>query len=502
MGTSANLGIKCGKKQWVEHTSYDATLSGVFSQIGATVAACGLDALRQAISKASLIGYNEGMEDEQKRSSSHAGFAAYLDACKGRSQEPWGLMEAVRYPYGTADFAHGGVITLMGSPLFYDNGWGELKDADFLLDLDAGTLSYREYANHEDYQAGKPAESVAELDLSCLDGLSPEQVFLALSQMQQSGVEDFAQRKADNASAIEDAMNKAQSNTATPPSWFTPHTQTPPAVVETDGGPGPNEKGTHVFYAHPDDGPSLRLLIGVLQRAAVLAPSLARSTAIMAQMSPDKDGAISVSVDFSDGFTSSQEGKHTHALVGKLGDAAPTLGMDYRFGGGGVIMGRGAHGGFSSISIGGDFDDDDELEGIFGGSQTKLPPGSSAVRTSPIRLADAIDDAAAMDEAAVERLKFEKQMARASFDKGMLAVIPDSIVLSTEETKLSNGLMVALAPLEDPIVPGVRRDRFLALDVAQRAELVSALTPLGRFVFMEELGVDESSLAPKISPRP
>ena len=504
MGTSANLGIICGDKQWVVHTSYDATPSNVFSSLGASIAACGLDAVRTQVQQATLMDVGRQNDDEVTKRSVAGGFAPYLAACQARGNEPFGLMGAIRYPYGAPDFAHGGVMTIMGPQAINDSGWGSVETADFLLDLDQGTLVYKQYACHTDYSAGRPAQPVFTLDLTQVDGLNPDQVFLALQQIGREHVEDFVQRVAANAQEITTALDQAKAGACVAPDYsqWRNSDDNVRATLTGDQGPGEHGAGVHTFLAHPDDAVLLRMLSGVLLRAGEQVPALARPDILRMDLTPDQYGAVSLFVDFSAGFANKEEGEAVQWLMTRLQDPVAQMGMGCRFEGGGVSTGRSQGGGFASVSVGGEEEDfpDDILDGIY--APSGIPSSATPVRTRARLLADAQACAADMGEDATRALVFEKVVARATFDAEMMAVIPPHISLSAEDLSLSNYLMVDMAGLEEAVLPGARRTRFLALPAADRQQLLSDIPDLARYVFLQEMGVSDADLAAPRAPRP
>ena len=465
MGTSANLLIKSSGKQWVQHTSYDGSPSNVFAQVGATVAAGGVDALRSAIARAVIV-EDDGDMEQARDISMQVAAEGYLLACQKRGCEPVALMSTLMDPYRLHDFAHGGVITLFGNPLVNQAVFCG-NDPDFVLDLDTGTLSALIYESSQD---SAPVPGWV-LPLDRLDGLSPSRVMETLSSLSLDGSLPASDRQGELDQALDSLLAPCEEN---------------PDAPMTDRGvdwPSPSSAAAcHQFIAHANNAVSLRMLIGILQRCADRAPVLDQPGVLLAQMTPNDNQEVSLFIDLR---------KHPDAgldnLFEKLGDCAELAGMLYRCSGAGVFRSSGGGMMMASVSCGADFPDDDELFPRMGGSKVEPSIDAVPVRTQQARLDDIAADAASMTPEAIGYLAVEKMMARANFDAQILEAIPASVTLSPDQRRTSNIMINLVGAWEDAVLPGARRDRFLALPVPVQEEILQSFKPVGRFMITQSL---------------
>lgn len=475
MGTSANLLIKSAGKRCMQHTSYDGSPSNVFACIGATLAAAGVEPLRAAIARAVVV-EDDGDMEQTGGISMQVAAEAYLLACQARGHEPILLLSTLMDPFGLRDFAHGGAISMFGNPLIHEAGFGSRdQDADFVLDLDAGTLQAMVYENHD-------AQSTVAgwtLPLDRLEGLSPDRVFEVLIQL------DFEAE--DPASAREAMMNKALVD-MTEPSTEDPSALHMPRPLDWSS----SSPVCHQFLAHADNAVSLRMLIGILQRCAKHAPALAEPGVLLAQMTPNANHEVSLSIDLR---------QHPEAgvdeLFNRFSEMADRAGLLYRCSGGGMFRSMGGGMMVTSVGCGDDFPEDDALFSGFGQAKVQPPSDAVPVRTQQTRLADIAEDAASMSPEAVGYLAVEKMMARANFDGEILDRIPEAITLSAEQVRTSNILINLMGHWEDVALPGERRARFDALPATTQEEILNSFKPVGRFVFTQMLDLPATPSAPR-----
>lgn len=286
MGTSANLCVKHGDRHAILHTSYDAHPDRVIISLGATVAACGLDALRKHFSSCQIVS-----EDEASHKKSHRQAAAegYLLACEARGQEAWEVDEFVNYPYGRPGFSHGGVIELFAPTIIDEHGFASPERADYTLDLDEGVLSYKAYDSHEDYKAGNPAKVVFSIDLNRLSKSEPDHIAHAFSDFDIDFDLPADQRNAEAQKKVEDIFQSL----ATPAKIQAEidklrkqNEGTERAMARLDWvDPSEKKPRTHVFSFHPQDV----ILLGGLSTMLMRNPELAAPGVVQFTPQPENE---------------------------------------------------------------------------------------------------------------------------------------------------------------------------------------------------------------------
>lgn len=145
MGTCAILAVLHADRTLVLRTSHDGFVDNVFASIAPAIVAGGLNTLKRNFSCATFID-EEDEEDLNERTLMRDNASAYILACEENNRPVFDLEAMMNYPHGIADFAHHGGGLLFGACHIHLNGWitDPRTEADFVLDLDANTLSAKD----------------------------------------------------------------------------------------------------------------------------------------------------------------------------------------------------------------------------------------------------------------------------------------------------------------------------------------------------------------------
>lgn len=372
MGTSANLVVKLGDKVWRSHTSYDGYLGNVFPQLLSTMAAVGLDNLRAAFAVSEVVSDQDISEEEGEEMldgiSSRETFDAYLLAAQANGQDPHLMLESMQNSFGTLDFAHGGLIPMFAPRLLDASAWGPPEEADFTLDLDAGTLVATLWLE------GSEAAAPFTVSLRDFDGLAPEHVEEAVATLLDSA--DFAMEEAEDLVGGQAALQelaaaiRAGDWQPTPPavqasnhaalvaefandddfplsSFVAPSAQLDQLRALPAGGPGPNGKGYHLLLLHPVRVGLLRALETTLSRWAEEVPGLAR-LATDARIIPPQPGSpeapIGVLVDLRQGFAEPGHALAFNNFMGSVCTLLQDLGVHCESSAAGIFSAGSSHG--------------------------------------------------------------------------------------------------------------------------------------------------------------
>lgn len=265
MGTSANLAVIYQGKTLIKHTSYDGYADNVFPSVVAPIIAGGLDRLRQNFANMEFV---EGDEDydETEQALFRENAAAFIEACEANGREPYDLDGMMHYDYGIPDFSHSGAGLLYGAKQLNDSDFcHNAQDADFILDLDAGTLEMN-YSEHWT------------IDLAALEDKDPDAVNDILREFEfNTPEEELAETKSTpygemrvSSPSQRAEFNKKLNDAVAKATAFDPDaapTNAPRGPVAFGG--GDVENGSQVsFRFHPDDFVLARLTAQSFQQAA------------------------------------------------------------------------------------------------------------------------------------------------------------------------------------------------------------------------------------------
>lgn len=503
MGTSANLLVKSGSKTFIHRTRYDGYPSQIFSLLGSTLAAVGVESLKQSIEQATLFDTEDYGDDE---SGLTVGFERYLKAAERQNHEPYLLFDVVKFQrageFYATDFAHAGAIPLFASPLYNLKGWGDEADADYVLDLNEGTLTtswepslvialsvlegkdpdaiselfngekFRNVCNEEETQFKVFANSEGVIDLA----LALKSEIDALPAIRVLGEEDLSSEKQlpstlpdlNEQSALMDDFNHSYGSSLE-------DSKVKPQL--------------HVFYAHPENGGVLLYLASLLQKKALNTPELAIPGVLKFDFHSSQYSALVI--DFSQHLPS----KALSKLLEKLGEFGVGVGLNYEYR---------SEQGYSTIYHGGRMSHASsgclpgETVNLFAGDPgAPLDPSKMTLIPSRVERLENIRKEVA-EGMSDEQLKGKAILAYSMIDQEVVDLLPNNkVVLNKEDWEWCKHLFTGLHIIDEALLPGDRKQRWAAFDPQLAEKMVEGLSLVDQRILERSLG-----LAGKKSPRP
>jgi hypothetical protein len=505
MGTSANLLVVQGDRRLGLHVSNDGYPSNVLASLAAPIALLGVDRLRTQFAAASL--FQPGDDGCPSRSAAFkANTEAYIETCEAAGVEPFDLDGLLHYRFGRPDFAHSGGGLLYGTTHVRDSDFFDESsndDCDYLLDLDAGTLT-------------QTWGACWQLDLNVLEGRNPDAVFAYLNSTHSfakangTGVTRATAAQQDYNIALNATLAGLpardepwpvaspspavdSSSPTTPFPWpgrfgepTGTHAQPPAAPTPTP----PPVSTSWMVRVHPDDFVLIRALNQILQQAATAQPEL---QALLPLLRVERNEAhVGVVLESLPEGLEARLRPVGEAMVQAFGAQFATLSSD-----GSYSL---SHPGGSIVSTGHmGFGGEEDEEGW--GPQVPQPSDLSSPFSMDKRQAlrqqwiDTLLAGTAPDPAAVvQSLQSEAFLALALFDVDAYAQLtkPELIGVLGPASQWGQGageLAAQMAHVETQFSPGSAAVRYQALPQEAKDQLLSDMDTVSRHAFGLALGL-------------
>lgn len=461
MGTSATLAVRHKGETGFLYASNDSHTNSVLAELTSTLTAAGTAALRSHLDQVGMV--PSGEEDFQidRRAMGNA----YIQACQANGQEPFLLDRALGYEYGNPDFSHGGAISLF-APVGDWNTWAatSIEDVSFVLDLDRGTLSVRDWEGEikpGDYDAGT-LPTLWGLNLADLEGIDPEQLYLGLENAELDDEATPEQRLA----ALDTILATARAGQFDKPAPWAYQG----SYRGTDGDNEPAEPSIHTLRCAEDNNLALQALTVVLQDLKTEFPTLVEPDTLWFAI--PREGEFELLVDLR-----RNTNRALDQLVGKIfQEVAPKMGMAASDHGPHSRSGRSRHGGFASVSIGGFSENNSAWDA------NVFPANHWRLRTEQQRAELFAELKAKGDGAALGDLRLVGFVALDT--TRWQAVESTGLVDPLDNETLGQLAAYSLALFEglERALPGITAKRFQALSEGQRSAFLEGMTPVDRFV--------------------
>lgn len=462
MGTSADFAVRHKGQTYYQHTSYDGHTPNVVAQLAGTIAAMGVDVLRERMDlegpPMATDKENNGIRLDRKSMGN-----AYLSACEARNQPAFNLEYTMRYEYGNPDFAHGGAIPLLAPTIEWRTEFTHrIEDASVILDLDRGALvvpKWSESVKDGSYDKGSMGISWS-IDLTAIDGLNPGMLSEALAQADFDEEQPLEKRQ----TMIREILEKVQRGDVSIPG----PSSDAGAVWRTN----PKEPfEPRVYFLASSDGRGNHLLQGaidVLRAAAPDYPLLGKPDTLLGGNLPNHGKLLIVDLRAGE--------PHTQAFVNTLFEAlARQEGLTYEMAGqhSSVLISREG----SMVSSSGDD----------GPEETPWDDGLIPLLAQPVQ---ASREMAGQIKDAAQRKAYQRSLAVVSFDSASWSkaeVDGRTAPLDGPPMAALCELAVALSSCLEHAVPGSTRKRFEQLTEGQRSAVLENLSPVDRHLFTEVL---------------